>query len=132
MENQFFTAADIGSFTSCTAIIVIATSALVDVFKLPQKTTAFTLAIIIAFLNLLTTSSLDISGITAIPLMDWIMFPFNACTLYCASLGANQTIANAAPTVSRAVPGKGDAAQEIEAVGVFSKFISLIKIKSWE
>lgn len=83
-QTQFFTPASIISLTAATAMVVVAAIALKKVAKLPPVITAFIFSQILALLNVLVNPNWT--------WVDWVLFFFNGCLLYCTALGLNETL----------------------------------------
>ena len=82
--GQLFTAVNIGSVTIATSAIIVVTNTLYTLFRLQQKWTAFAMALIIAYLNVLFSD---------IPQWyDWVLAFVNACLLFCSALGLNEIV----------------------------------------
>jgi hypothetical protein len=84
LPGQLFTAVNIGSVTIATSAIIVVTNTLYTLFRLQQKWTAFAMALIIAYLNVLFSD---------IPQWyDWVLAFVNACLLFCSALGLNEIV----------------------------------------
>jgi hypothetical protein len=69
------------------------TNTLYTLFKLQQKWTAFAMAMIIAYLNVIFSS--------APQCYEWVLAFVNACLLFCSALGLNEIVVS-----SKKVPEK--------------------------
>ena len=84
LPGQLFTAVNIGSITIATSAIIVVTNTLYTLFRLSQKWTAFIMALIIAYLNVIFTQD---------PWWyDWVLAFVNACLLFCSALGLNEIV----------------------------------------
>ena len=79
--------------TAATAMVVVATIALKRVAKSPPVITAFIFSQILALLNVLVNPSWT--------WVDWTLFFFNGCLLYCTALGINETLVQTETLVTR-------------------------------
>jgi hypothetical protein len=93
LTGQLFTAVNIGSVTIATSAIIVVTNTLYTLFKLQQKWTAFAMAMIIAYLNVIFSS--------APQWYEWVLAFVNACLLFCSALGLNEIVVS-----SKKVPEK--------------------------
>lgn len=84
LTGQLFTAVNIGSVTIATSAIIVVTNTLYTLFKLQQKWTAFAMAMIIAYLNVIFSS--------APQWYEWVLAFVNACLLFCSALGLNEIV----------------------------------------
>lgn len=84
LTAQLFTAVNIGSVTIATSAIIVVTNTLYTLFKLPQKWTAFAMAMIIAYLNVIFSQGPQ--------WYDWLLAFVNACLLFCSALGLNEIV----------------------------------------
>jgi hypothetical protein len=82
LANELFTPTNIAGVAIATTAVNVATNALYQLAKLPQRWTAFIAALAIAYIVVFMSS--------APPWYEWILAFFNACLLYCSALGANQ------------------------------------------
>lgn len=99
ITNALFTPANIAGVGVATGAVTVFTSALYKLAKLPQRWTAFIAALAIAYVVIFLS--------TAPHWYDWVLAFFNACLLYCSSLGVNEMVSSPTST-----PGKGFAATE--------------------
>jgi hypothetical protein len=90
LPTQPFTAVNIGSVTIATSAIIVVTNTLYMLFALPKKWVAFSLAIIIAYMNVIFMQSPQ--------WYDWLLAFLNACLLFCSALGMNQIVSTKAIT----------------------------------
>jgi len=84
LSGQLFTAVNIGSVTIATSAIIVVTNTLYTLFRLSTKWTAFAMALIIAYLNVIFSSMPQ--------WFDWILAFVNACLLFCSALGLNEIV----------------------------------------
>jgi len=83
LPDQLFTSINIVSVGIATLAVNVVANALYKLVKLPQKWTAFTTALIIAYLIVAISSNQH--------WYNWILAFFNACLLFCSALGLNET-----------------------------------------
>jgi hypothetical protein len=93
LSGQLFTAVNIGSVTIATSAIIVVTNTLYTLFRISMKWTAFVMALIIAYLNVIFSSMPQ--------WYDWILAFVNACLLFCSALGLNEIVVS-----SKKVPEK--------------------------
>ena len=84
LPGQLFTAVNIGSVTIATSAIIVVTNTLYTLFRLQQKWTAFAMALIIAYLNVMFSDTPQ--------WYDWVLAFVNACLLFCSALGLNEIV----------------------------------------
>jgi hypothetical protein len=84
LSGQLFTAVNIGSVTIATSAIIVVTNTLYTLFRLPTKWTAFAIALIIAYLNVLFSATPQ--------WYDWLLAFVNSCLLFCSALGLNEIV----------------------------------------
>ena len=84
LTGQLFTAVNIGSVTIATSAIIVVTNTLYTLFRLQQKWTAFAMALIIAYLNVMFSDTPQ--------WYDWVLAFVNACLLFCSALGLNEIV----------------------------------------
>jgi hypothetical protein len=85
LPGQFFTAVNIGSVTLATSAIIVVTNTLYTLFSLSRKWSAFAMAIIISYLNVIFNQGAQ--------WYDWVLAFVNACLLFCSALGLNELTA---------------------------------------
>jgi hypothetical protein len=95
LPGQLFTAVNIGSVTIATSAIIVVTNTLYTLFRLQQKWTAFAMALIIAYLNVLFSAEPQ--------WFDWILAFVNACLLFCSALGLNEIVVSSKKTTGKDV-----------------------------
>jgi hypothetical protein len=93
LTTQPFTAVNIGSVTIATSAIIVVTNTLYTLFRLPVKWTAFAMAIIIAYLNVIFSQSPQ--------WYDWLLAFVNACLLFCSALGLNEIVVKSDKTQTK-------------------------------
>src|SRR5207249_4761347 len=81
IEN-FFSATNIISVGVATTAVTMATNAVNSLFGAPLKMTAFSFALIIAYVAVAIQASHQ--------WYDWVLAFFNACLLFCSAMGVNQ------------------------------------------
>jgi hypothetical protein len=84
LPGQLFTAVNIGSVTIATSAIIVVTNTLYTLFRIQQKWTAFAMALIIAYLNVMFSDTPQ--------WYDWVLAFVNACLLFCSALGLNEIV----------------------------------------
>jgi hypothetical protein len=97
LPGQLFTAVNIGSVTIATSAIIVVTNTLYTLFRLQQKWTAFAMALIIAYLNVLFSGTPQ--------WYDWVLAFVNACLLFCSALGLNEIVVSSKKTSGKDVEG---------------------------
>ena len=80
--DNFFTATNIISVGVATTAVTMATNALNSLFRAPLKMTAFSFALIIAYVAVAIQASHT--------WYDWVLAFFNACLLFCSAIGLNE------------------------------------------
>ncbi|MBV7298046.1 hypothetical protein [Enterovibrio paralichthyis] len=84
MTESFFSPTSIASVATATAMVVAVSTALHNFIGLKPKITAFIFSQAIAVLNVIVAKDAG--------WLDWALFFFNGCLLYCTALGLNQSL----------------------------------------
>lgn len=97
MEGEYFSPKDFAVFTGATCMIVAATKTVKNIIpRINARFIAFVFSLVIAVVNVLINDKHN--------WLDWALLFFNACLLYCAALGLNETIANTSPEIRNMNP----------------------------